>query len=318
MGWNRLYKIPLLCLLIICLLPVHAFAAKESLIPMGHSIGIQMDLSGIYVTNDVIVGPGQALKKGDVIQQVNGEDMKQLVHFQRFLQRQSSETAAVQVLRGSEQQSVQADFQQLKRLLPFLKDRTEGTGTLTYVDPENGTYGALGHQIIDSSLQSAPSFDKGAIYLSEIDQIKKSAPGFPGYKISTVIDPKNLLGTIRINNVYGIFGSWKNAYSKVLAEPLEIMQPFELSTGSAEIYTTVEGAKVEKFTIEITKIEEQQFLIAVTDEKLLKKTGGILQGMSGSPVIQNGKFVGAITHMFVDEPEKGAALFLQTMRTSEK
>lgn len=318
MGWNRPFKTFLGLLLMLCLLPVNVFAEGDSLIPMGHSIGIQMDLSGIYVTSDILVDQEPWLKKGDIIQELNGEEMKQLVHFERSLQKRDGATMTLGILRNGAKQNVQADLPLIKRVTPFLKDRTEGTGTLTYVDPKSGTYGALGHQIIDSSLESAPSFDKGAIYLSKIDQIKKSSPGFPGYKISTIVDPDNLLGTIRINNVYGIFGNWKSAFSKVSAEPLEIMQPFELTIGPAEIYTTVQGSKVEKFQIQITKIEEDQFQILVTDQKLLNKTGGILQGMSGSPVIQNEKFVGAITHMFVDEPEKGAALFLQTMRTNEK
>lgn len=318
MEWNRTYKLFFVVLLMLCLLPVPTNANAESLIPMGHSIGIQMDLSGIYVTSDVVVDNQSVLKKGDIIQQLNGVTTKQLVHFERALQKNVPATMTLDILRNGEKQTLQADSSLIKRVTPFLKDRTEGTGTLTYVDPKSGTYGALGHQIIDSTLQAAPSFEKGAIYLSEISQIKKSSPGFPGYKISSIIDQNNLLGNIRINNVYGIFGSWKNLYNQVLAEPLEIMPPLELKIGAAEIFTTVQGSNVEKFSIQITKIEEEQFIVVLTDEKLLQKTGGILQGMSGSPVIQNGKFVGAITHMFVDEPEKGAALFLKTMRTNEK
>jgi len=212
---------------------------------------------------------------------------------------------------------VLAEKDAVKRLLPFLKDRTEGTGTLTYVDPQNGTYGALGHQIVDSSLKSPPPFKHGAIYLSEIEQIKKSIPGSPGYKISSIVKDDEYLGTIRTNGIYGIFGTWNDAYKKVLAEPLEIMQPAELQTGAAEIFTTVKGTEVEKFSIRITDVEEEQFHFILTDAKLLEATGGILQGMSGSPVIQNGKFVGAVTHMFVDEPKKGAGLFLVTMRDGE-
>ncbi|AXH99074.1 peptidase [Sporosarcina sp. PTS2304] len=318
MGWNRSFKTFFAVVLMLCFVPVNGYAQEESLIPMGHSIGIQMDLSGIYVTSDVSVDQQHLLKKGDIIQRLNGAETKQLVHFERAIQKQMPATMTLDILRNGEKKTLQADSSLIKRVTPFLKDRTEGTGTLTYVDPKTGTYGALGHQIIDSTLQTAPSFEKGAIYLSEISQIKKSSPGFPGYKISSIIDQNNLLGTIRINNVYGIFGSWKNAYHKVLAEPLEIMHPVELKIGPAEIFTTVQGSSVEKFSIRITKIEEEQFHILLTDPILLKKTGGILQGMSGSPVIQNGKFVGAITHMFVDEPEKGAALFLKTMRTHER
>ena len=105
---------------------------------------------------------------------------------------------------------------------------------------------------------------------------------------------------------------------EVLAEPLEIMHPADVKVGEAEIYTTVKGTKVESFSIRITSVEKDQFHFILTDSKLLEMTGGILQGMSGSPVIQNGKFAGAVTHMFVDEPEKGAALFLETMRKGEK
>ena len=129
---------------------------------------------------------------------------------------------ALHVIRDEENSQIQADGEAMKRLLPFLKDRTEGTGTLTYVDPDKGTYGALGHQIIDSSLNSPPSFRSGAIYLSEIGQIKKSEPGIPGYKISTILENEDILGTIQINGIYGIFGSWNNAYKKVLAEPLKL------------------------------------------------------------------------------------------------
>ena len=102
----------------------------------------------------------------------------------------------------------------MKRLIPFLKDSTEGTGTLTYVDPKNGTYGALGHQIIDSSLKSPPSFKAGSIHLSEIEQIRKSVPGNPGYKISTIVKDEHILGTINKNGIYGIFGSWNDAYKR--------------------------------------------------------------------------------------------------------
>lgn len=317
MGWNKSLKTFFSFALMLCLMPAVAFAQEESLIPMGHSIGIQMDLSGIYVTGDILVGQEVWLKKGDIIQELDNNETRQFVQLERVLHKLPANNVSLRVVRNEKQMELQADSQLVKRITPFLKDRTEGTGTLTYVDPKSKTYGALGHQIIDSTLETPPSFEKGAIYLSEINQIKKSSPGYPGYKISSIINPDQLLGNIKTNNIYGIFGSWKSAYSKVLAEPLEIMQPSDLVIGQAEIYTTVQGSSVEKFTIQITKIEEEQFQILLTDEKLLKKTGGILQGMSGSPVIQNGKFVGAITHMFVDEPEKGAGLFLKTMRTNE-
>ncbi|GEN84230.1 SpoIVB peptidase [Sporosarcina luteola] len=321
MGWSRRLKLSVSFATLLFFLPFHAEAyakSQDRVIPMGHSIGIQMDLSGVFVTNDVLILGNQWLKAGDSIDQIQGTDVISLKDFQKIMSKTKKNQIPMNINRNGTAIEMLVDGDAMKRLLPFLKDRTEGTGTLTYVDPQRGTYGALGHQIVDSSLKSPPSFRNGAIYLSEIEQIKKSSPGTPGYKISSIIDDEDYLGTIQRNGVYGIFGTWNDAYKKVLAEPLEIMQPADLQTGAAEIFTTVKGTEVETFSIRITQIDEEQFHFVLTDQKLLETTGGILQGMSGSPVIQDGKFVGAVTHMFVDEPKKGAGLFLMTMRDGEK
>jgi stage IV sporulation protein B len=315
MGWSRQLKLAFsftVLLFFMPLAPNAASANNEKLIPMGQSIGIKMDLSGVFVTSDVMINRDQWLKAGDVIEEVDKVAVKQLRDFEKALSntREKNEVTVL-VIRDGEPTQILTNNEAMKRLIPFLKDRTEGTGTLTYVDPEKGTYGALGHQIIDSALKSPPSFKKGAIYLSEIGQIKKSMPGIPGYKISTIVDDEDFLGTIQKNGVYGIFGRWSSSYNKVLAEPISIMQPTEVKIGDAEIYTTIKGTNVESFKIRITHVEADQFQFILTDQKLLEKTGGILQGMSGSPVIQNGKFAGAITHMYVDEPKKRCSTFFK-------
>ena len=322
MGWSRQLKLALSFSLVLLFLPVNAgFATSQDgmLIPMGHSIGIKMDLSGVFVTNDVLLEKDLWLRAGDLIEEVNNVPLTKLENLEKTLTGiRDKQNITILIIRNDEKIQVQSDSEAVKRLIPFLKDKTEGTGTLTYVDPKKGTYGALGHQIIDSSFNLPPSFTAGSIYLSKIGQIRKSMPGLPGYKISTIVKDETVLGTINKNGVYGIFGSWNDAYRKVLAQPLEIMQPANVKEGEAEIFTTVKGTEVESFSIRITRVEKDQFLFTLTDVGLLETTGGILQGMSGSPVIQNGKFAGAVTHMFVDEPEKGAALFLSTMRTGEK
>lgn len=320
MGWSRRLQLSVSLAAILFFLPLHetvSASVREQVIPMGHSIGIQMELSGVFVTNDVLINEDDWLKAGDSINRIDKIPIATLNDFEKKMSTSKSGQMLMQIDRNGVEIDLLADLDAIKRLLPFLKDRTEGTGTLTYVDPKKGTYGALGHQIVDSSLKSPPSFKNGAIYLSEIDQIKKSTPGTPGYKISSILENEDHLGTIQKNGVYGIFGMWNDAYKKVLAKPLDIMQATELQIGGAEIFTTVKGTEVEKFSIQITHIEEEQFHFVLTDAKLLEKTGGILQGMSGSPVIQDGKFVGAVTHMFVDEPTKGAGLFLVTMRDGE-
>jgi len=322
MGWSRQLKLLLSFSLVLLLLPINAglvSANDKVLIPMGHSIGIKMDLSGVFVTNDVMLDEDVWLKAGDLIEKVDNVSILKLEGFEKSLSNTHNlQKITMHILRDVEIVQIHSSSEAVKRLLPFLKDRTEGTGTLTYVDPSKGTYGALGHQIIDSAFNSPPSFTDGSIYLSKIGQIRKSLPGNPGYKISSIVKDEHILGSIKKNGIYGIFGTWNKAYKQVLAEPLEIMQPTSVKEGEAEIYTTVKGTEVESFSIQITSVEKDQFHFTLTDTKLLETTGGILQGMSGSPVIQNGKFAGAVTHMFVDEPEKGAALFLSTMRTGEQ
>ncbi|CAM3124575.1 SpoIVB peptidase S55 domain-containing protein [Filibacter tadaridae] len=322
MEWSRQFKLVVSFCILFLFTPLivnPAFAKSDYLIPMGHSIGIKMELTGVFITNDVMISKDNWLKAGDLIEQVGDKSIKTLPDFEKTLSTMTDEKEIeLQVLRNGDSSRIKADGEAMKRLIPFLKDRTEGTGTLTYVDPDKGIYGALGHQIIDSALKSPPLFTDGTIHLSEIGQIKKSTPGSPGYKISTIVDDGDFLGTIQTNSVYGIFGTWNSAYKKVLAEPLEIMHPTQVKVGKAEILTTIKGTKVETFAIEITKVEKDQFHFVLTDTALLKKTGGILQGMSGSPVIQDGMFAGAVTHMFVDEPEKGAALFLEMMREGEE
>lgn len=316
MEWHKRFKILLFMSVLLLYWPIGkdvVFAEEETLIPMGHSISISMDLSGVYVTNDLLVEKDQWLKMGDLIEQVDQQAVTNLPMLKELLEK-SEQERTLHVIRNEQSMQIKTNDETIARLLPFLKDRTEGTGTLTYVDPKSNVYGALGHQIIDSSLQLPPSFKRGTIHLATIEQIRKSKPGNPGYKISTIVDEDDMLGTIRKNIVYGIFGSWNEKKKSVLTEPLPIMQQDEISVGEAEIYTTINETEVEAFTIEITNIEKDQFHFTLTDEDLLEKTGGILQGMSGSPIIQNGKFAGAVTHMFIDEPEKGAGLFLETMR----
>lgn len=321
MGWHKPLKFVVLLSVIFFSWGIgerNAFASEDTLIPMGHSISIKMDLTGVFVANDLLLDNDEWLKAGDFIEGLNGSPIHNLIGFETTLEEtRSNEEMTLQLSRNGKVFEVASNYEAVRRFLPFLKDRTEGTGTLTYVDPKQNVYGALGHQIIDSSFKSPPSFKDGTIHLSTIDQIRKSSPGNPGYKISTVVKDTETLGTIQKNIVYGIFGTWHATERDILSKPLQIMQKDQVKEGKAEIFTTVKGTEVESFTIEITSVEEDQFHFTLTDPVLLEKTGGILQGMSGSPVIQEGKFAGAVTHMFVDEPEKGAALFLETMRDGE-
>jgi len=306
--WRQFVILPMLIVLLF--MPVQVFAAKK-LIPMGEAIGIQLQLSHVFVAHDVLLASNQWMKGGAVIEKINEIPVKTLADAKQAVATQGQQKWTMK----SEGKEVTLELQEKEatHVISFLKDETDGVGTLTYIDPETKKYGALGHQIVDSTLQEAPVFRAGSIFLASIQQIRKSIPGQPGYKISSIEKHQERLGSIDKNTVYGIFGRWEDGYPQSLPKAIEIMHEKDIKTGKAEIYTAIEGSKVETFSIEIIKIENERLEFIISDEKLIEKTGGILQGMSGSPIIQNGRFVGAVTHMFVEEPKKGAAITVAEM-----
>lgn len=280
----------------------------KSLIPMGHSIGVQLQMPNVIVAQDVLLDNNEWIKQGDRITKLNGANIRQITEL--FAE---GDSVILTVETGKQQREISVSTHQLMHIKPFLRSETDGVGTLTYIDPETMEYGALGHQIVDSTIKQAPKFSNGAIYEASISQVKKSSPGQPGYKISIVDKSQTPLGTVNSNDVYGIFGNWEQALHDSLHRPLEIIHANELKKGKAQILTAIDGEAVDLFDIIIDKQTGNTFTFHVDDERLIKKTGGIIQGMSGSPIIQNNQFVGAITHMFVEEPTKGAGILVKEM-----
>ncbi|KOS68118.1 peptidase [Lysinibacillus contaminans] len=306
--WRQFVTLPML--LVLLFMPIQALAAKK-LIPMGEAIGIQLQLSHVFVAHDILLASNQWMKGGAVIEKIDDMSVKTLADAKQAIKKNGQQQWTIQS--EGKQQILELQENEADNVISFLKDETDGIGTLTYIDPETQNYGALGHQIVDSTLQKAPVFNDGSIFLASIHQIRKSTPGQPGYKISSIEKQQERLGSIEKNTVYGIFGRWEVGYQKRLPKAIEIMHEKDIKIGKAEIYTAIEGSKVESFTINITKVENERLEFIVSDEKLIEKTGGILQGMSGSPIIQEGRFVGAVTHMFVEEPKKGAAITVVEM-----
>lgn len=309
---NPIYRLLIGTLLIILLAsPLQVEAAKK-LIPMGQSIGVALQLSFVYVAHDVLLESGSWLKGGMIVEKVDEQSISSVEDVTSHIN-ESEKTSVWTVRQNGQTSTIKVLQKEADYLLPFLKDKTDGIGTLTFIDPETKQYGALGHQIIDEALKEPPKFSDGSIFLASIHQIKKSVPGKPGYKMSIIAEDAKRLGNVEMNSLYGIFGKWEMTSQQSLPQAIEIMQNDEISIGEAKLYTAIEGSKVEMFTISITEVSQESMKFEVTDQRLLKKTGGILQGMSGSPIVQKGQFVGAVTHMYVDEPEKGAAIPLIEM-----
>lgn len=201
----------------------------------------------------------------------------------------------------------------------FVEDPAAGVGTLTFYDPVTKRFAGLGHHIAEFPGAKRLSFQQGEIVNASINGIKVGAPGEPGEKIGICNSSSSVIGRIERNNRFGIYGQLYGNYLDPLVKPVPIAYSSQIKEGAAEIYTVIKGQQVEKFTIEIIKVFQQNeprdkgMVIRVTDPVLLKYTGGIIQGMSGSPIIQGGRLVGAVTHVFVNDPTKGYGVLAEWM-----
>ena len=279
----------------------------QQLIPMGNSIGIKLQLQHLLVSQDVLINDETMINKGTVIHSINDKKVETIEQIKQFV----SEENKVQVEQGNKKTSITMSKKELNHLILFLKNETEGIGTLTYLDPKTKEFGAIGHQILEMSTNTPPKFVEGFVYGVDIQHIQKSSPGLPGYKIAN-FRHNAILGKVNQNVVYGVFGSWQQSINASISEPLEVMQKDEIKIGPAEILTAIED-KVQSFKIEITDIKNDTISFELKDQKLINKTGGIIQGMSGSPIIQKNKFVGAVTHMYVEKPTTGVGLMILEM-----
>jgi stage IV sporulation protein B len=200
----------------------------------------------------------------------------------------------------------------------WVKDAASGIGTLTFYDPDSKSFAALGHGICDTETGELLTIGNGQILASSIVSIDKGEKGIPGELNGIFKDDSPILGEIKSNNNCGIFGTSESDLLST-ANRIPVAARDEVKPGSAYILANIEGNKIEKFNIEIIRImpkaisSQKGMIIRITDEKLISKTGGIVQGMSGSPILQNGRIVGAVTHVFVNDPTRGYGIFIENM-----
>ena len=293
--------------LLFTVLPTVTEAKK--LIPMGDPIGIRLQLDELMLAKDVQLADGKWVQAGSTLSKINGETISTI----NEVKAAKKTTNELQFTFEGKKVTVQLPASDVDKVLVQLMDHAEGVGTLTYLDPKNYSYGALGHQIIDQVSKEPPNFVEGSIYKVKISDVRKSKPGIPGFKVALFESKQEEAGDVQKNLVYGVFGKWHRSNTESLRAPLEIMHRNEVEIGEAEILTATQGDKVMNYKIKIDKVEENTLEFTVIDTKLISITGGIVQGMSGSPIIQKNKFVGAITHMYVDKPTKGVGILMLEM-----
>ncbi|NQS74861.1 MAG: SpoIVB peptidase [Peptococcaceae bacterium] len=296
-------------------------------VPGGQSIGVLIHAEGLMVAGHSTVhdqyghynNPAAALQEGDVIIKVDNEILHNEGQFRGAIATAGTagRSLTIEVKRGNQTFVTCVEPIFCRDTLSYrvgllIKNSTAGIGTLTFYEPNSMIYGALGHMVTDSDSTRPMEISDGRIIDADVQSIHRGKKGQPGEKIGLFPDDAQVNGTINKNSSQGIFGDLKSIFTKdAYAEPIPVATVNQIHVGQAEILTVIEENKVEKFTIEISKInplarhDGKVLVIKVTDQRLLEKTGGIVQGMSGSPIIQDNKLVGAVTHVFVNDPTKG-------------
>ena len=301
----------------------------DVLIPGGNVIGVKFYIEGVHVLNSDSVetesgkkNPAKdaGIKSGDYIVAVNSvpvytnEDLSKSIQF--------SEKSELTVIRNGYKfktkitPAISAEDGN-KKIGIWVRDSTAGIGTVTFYNPENNTFGALGHGISDQDTQKILLMRSASAYNASVTTIRKGKPGDPGELGGVFLSDDRYLGELYDNSPVGIFGRYNTC--KVNHSPIPVASHNEVTEGDATIYCSVSGEEIKEYKIEISKIIKSSLytskgmIIKITDPRLLEKTDGIVQGMSGSPIIQNGKLVGAVTHVFVNDPTRGYGIFIENM-----
>ncbi len=303
---------------LIFLYSMPAYAARL-LIPVGEVVGLSLSEGSVTVAafhESYGTGALEAgLEIGDEIVSVDGKTVDAAADLYEAL-RCSDGAVTVELRRGGKTRQVRLRpvvTDQGPRLGVYVREGVTGIGTVTYYDPDRGTFGALGHGISDSRGNLAP-MRSGWVYEAAVESVKKGRAGEPG-QLRGAVQAQTPMGSLRANTTFGVFGSG----AKWTGEALPVAGPGEVREGTAQILSNVSGDEVAFFDVEIVKCYDRSrssgrdLLIRVTDPQLLESTGGIVAGMSGSPIIQDGKLVGAVTHVLVNDPTRGYGIFIETM-----
>ncbi|MDD4570282.1 MAG: SpoIVB peptidase, partial [Tepidanaerobacteraceae bacterium] len=300
-------------------------------IPGGHSLGVKLRPNGVIVVGfaSIIDDNGQkyqpaqeaGIQIGDTIVMVNNRKIYQAEELSSIVNNQKSVTLSVKrnnKLFNVKISPVKSNLG-LYQIGLWVRDITAGVGTLTFYDSNTNFYGALGHIISDADTGKIIEVGEGEIIRARVASISPGRKNQPGEKKGIFINEEQIIGNIIANTPFGIFGKAYQPFENTLYPSLPVATINQVSEGNAKILTVVEGEIIQEYDIEIQKIIKQShpngkgMILKITDKELINKTGGIVQGMSGSPIIQNGYIVGAVTHVFVNDPTKGYGIFLEWM-----
>lgn len=308
---------------------------KKYVIPGGHSIGVRISSKGVMVVDFARIkdktgkqtspAEGSGVRIGDRIMAINGVPIEGMDDLAKAVRDSQGKPLNLKIERGNTIferviDPILCEEENLYRIGMWVRDSAVGVGTLTFYDPETKKLGALGHVISDVDTGETIVVKDGKIINASVVAIQKGTRGRPGEKRSVFDERSSVIGFIEKNTPFGIFGSSSiEIENSVVDKAIPLGLISQIKQGPAEILTVVEGEEIERFNIEIVRVLQQNspdtkgMIIKIIDPKLLEITGGIVQGMSGSPIIQDGKLIGAVTHVFVNDPTRGYGVFAEWM-----
>lgn len=301
---------------------------EKTLIPGGKTVGIALETQGLIVIGTSDVGANESpaaqagLRPGDIITEVNGIDVTDAQSLTAMLTQ--NDAAQITFSRNGEDMNASVEpvtdaRDHLPKIGAWVRTSTAGVGTLTYIDPDDHSFGALGHPISDVDTGVLMPVAQGGLYENEIVEIHAGESGSPGEIVGDFFTHERMIGEVTRNTQLGVFGeNYGDVYEELLyPNGLPVATRDEVRTGDAQILTTV-GDAVCAYDCEIERVDAsgaqtRSMVIHITDEDLIAQTGGIIQGMSGSPIIQDGKLIGAVTHVLVNDPTRGYGIFIENM-----
>lgn len=311
--------------------PVMGPAEVRKVVPVGKAVGIKLFSDGVLVVGfsqipaaegSVVPARQCGLKEGDIITHINAAEVDTVEEVQEQLAEIGGEEMSIRAMRDGK--TVQVTAQAVKcstdgtyKLGAWLRDSMAGIGTVTYYDPDTGAFGALGHGVNDIDTAQLMPLERGGVLSASVTDVKKGKKGEPG-ELHGVFDTEGEdIGTLTANTSHGIFGTLATGELAAM-EPVEVAEAEQVKTGKAIIYSNVSGEEVRAYEVEITKLfphaeDGRDMMVKVTDPALLEATGGIVQGMSGSPILQDGRLVGAVTHVLVGDSTQGYGILAQRM-----
>ena len=318
---KNMKKVFISILLSLVIIPFNVLAYSNYIIAGGENIGITINSKGILIIGKYKVNGNDIksdLKLGDIITKVNNVKVNNINEMVQQLNKSKSNKVIIAYIRDNKEYNTELELVYDKDTIKtglYVKDSITGIGTLSFIDPNTKIFGALGHEVSERNTGTILEIKDGKIFDSTVTNIEKSTNGNPGSKQAT-LDTNDINGTIYKNTKKGIFGKYTDTIKDKSIYKVATID--ETKLGKAKILTVINNKEIKEYEINIIKINKndtgnKSFLFEITDKELLNKTGGVIQGMSGSPVIQNNNIIGAVTHVVVDTPSHGYGIFITKM-----